>query len=1017
MIWNGGAGNWTTAANWTPAAVISNANVIIDAASGDSDVDLDASQTAVRVTIGQNNASNLNILAGQTLTASDQVILGSSGSMTVDGTLAALALNSTGTVTVNATADMTGVGVVNIDGGSVTGSGAMTLTEVNLNTGGTLTANGLLTADVLTIDGGTLDLGAGANNLKVNNALNLVSGSVDMTAANMGSLDVTGANVTVAGGSLKLEAAMTAAKVQYDSGTLDLNGQNLTVDELYVNQSLDASAVTLAAANVINVAGSTLTVGNDLTTASVTVDTGGTLALGGHNLSVTDLTIKSNHDMGAGTLKPSGSIYVGDATLTANQDIATPSVTIDTGGALAMGGHNLSVTDLTVNANHDMGAGTLTATGSISVANSTLTLSSPVTTAVLSLDGGSIAGAAVTATDKYSLRNLADYSTNITGAAEVVIGEDRALGDHKVKLTGNNTYSGNTTINFGTLEVAPDAANIGTGALIFNAAIDGTDYRKLPTCILQTSGTFARNIGTGPGEVKWNAAGGFAATDQPLTVTLNGGTGVTLNDIGGGDGQQIGSFTSTAPVTITNDITNTWNLYWRTWDNPNSNKDLMILSGNLDMGGGHFAKFGEGTMWLQGTNTVADGKRIWINGGATSILRAQEGVGLPTNAVLFLDNGVFETSGTFTRETTNSDSAGKVRWNNQGGFSAYGGALTVSLTPAGGSAGDQLTWGSGTTGFNGKNLLLGSPTADNVTTITNPIDGGNGTRYIYASDNPDVDTDYAVLSGPLTNFSKLYIRGASSSGEVRIANVTAANTYVDTNGKLAGAGTINGNLTVNSTGTVAPGNGVGAMTVTGNTQLANGSFYEWQVGDGATDTLDIASGTLNLDNFVLEILDAGGYVANATDHLAVFTYDLGVTIDLGGFDNAAGNFDISALDGSWTVGTLSLTDDGNGTIYLMGMSGGTPSSLPGDANGDGVVDAADYILVKQNFGNTGGALNQDGDVTGDGNVTIADIQKVADEHRRRRRSGRHARAGHAGPAGLRRPGGDPKKEKVIGNRS
>jgi cyclophilin family peptidyl-prolyl cis-trans isomerase len=48
--------------------------------------------------------------------------------------------------------------------------------------------------------------------------------------------------------------------------------------------------------------------------------------------------------------------------------------------------------------------------------------------------------------------------------------------------------------------------------------------------------------------------------------------------------------------------------------------------------------------------------------------------------------------------------------------------------------------------------------------------------------------------------------------------------------------------------------------------------------------------------------------------------------------------------------------------------------LLADANGDGVVDAADYMTVKQNFGMTSGAQWSDGDFNGDHQVNWADLQ-------------------------------------------
>jgi hypothetical protein len=170
-------------------------------------------------------------------------------------------------------------------------------------------------------------------------------------------------------------------------------------------------------------------------------------------------------------------------------------------------------------------------------------------------------------------------------------------------------------------------------------------------------------------------------------------------------------------------------------------------------------------------------------------------------------------------------------------------------------------------------------------------------------------------------------------------------------GTLGGTGTINcnKNVTVPSGGSVAPGLNVGTLTMgrDGKTiNLSDGSIYEWEVGDGVTDVLHIADGTLDLNNFTLKILDAGGTPA-ATDQLMVFTYDPAeVTVDMTGFGNTAANFDTSELL-DWSVGTLLLTDDLSGTIYLTGLA-----KFSGDINGDGEVDDVDLQLVLSGLGST-----------------------------------------------------------------
>ena len=70
--------------------------------------------------------------------------------------------------------------------------------------------------------------------------------------------------------------------------------------------------------------------------------------------------------------------------------------------------------------------------------------------------------------------------------------------------------------------------------------------------------------------------------------------------------------------------------------------------------------------------------------------------------------------------------------------------------------------------------------------------------------------------------------------------------------------------------------------------------------------------------------------------------------------------------GTWS-GTLTVT--GNDLI-LTDLSG----ALVGDADGDGDVDAADYITLKTNMGQPSGAELADGDFDGDGDVDWNDLQ-------------------------------------------
>jgi hypothetical protein len=144
---------------------------------------------------------------------------------------------------------------------------------------------------------------------------------------------------------------------------------------------------------------------------------------------------------------------------------------------------------------------------------------------------------------------------------------------------------------------------------------------------------------------------------------------------------------------------------------------------------------------------------------------------------------------------------------------------------------------------------------------------------------------------------------------------------------------------------------------------------DWTVnGDVEQGKLTLVAGTMIINGtftslyqgFAAKILDAGG-TPLATDQLPVFTYNTGVvrTLSLGSVV-----FDTSDLVGKgWTIGTLALTNDGAGTIYLTGLSksaagysgwaGG--AAFTADANGDGVNNGLAWIL---------GALNPSANALG-----------------------------------------------------
>jgi len=158
----------------------------------------------------------------------------------------------------------------------------------------------------------------------------------------------------------------------------------------------------------------------------------------------------------------------------------------------------------------------------------------------------------------------------------------------------------------------------------------------------------------------------------------------------------------------------------------------------------------DGEHVFTGTNTYNG--RTEIGGGENSVMVANEGVGLPTTSTVSFQDGIWGTSGSITR-TISSDHGGNVVWDGWGGFAAYGGPLTVTLTTDEG-AGAKLYWNSNTRGFNNQGLHLGSQNATHNVELTNNIEINS-----YAQIRTNSRTKLATLSGNLTGGETLDKQG------------------------------------------------------------------------------------------------------------------------------------------------------------------------------------------------------------------------------------------------------------------
>jgi fibronectin-binding autotransporter adhesin len=218
-------------------------------------------------------------------------------------------------------------------------------------------------------------------------------------------------------------------------------------------------------------------------------------------------------------------------------------------------------------------------------------------------------------------------------------------------------------------------------------------------------------------------------TPGPFTVTLDGSHGIESDMIlvtpTAGAGVQIltgGQLSGSAGSSLIVSQNNTAG-------------SLSIGSTLVDNGGASgLTKTGLGLLTLTGANTYTGITRV-----EQGVLRAADGVGLPTASALILTGGVIEpTTATFNRAL--GSGAGEVRLvSGAGGFSASGSALAVNL---GGAAG-TLQWGS--THFNPTALVLNASTADSALQLVNGLDLNGSSREIR------VEANTATVTGLISN--------------------------------------------------------------------------------------------------------------------------------------------------------------------------------------------------------------------------------------------------------------------------
>jgi fibronectin-binding autotransporter adhesin len=400
-----------------------------------------------------------------------------------------------------------------------------------------------------------------------------------------------------------------------------------------------------------------------------------------------------------------------------------------------------------------------------------------------------------------------EFAQSTAGAYAGVMSGTGSLtktGTGTLTLTGANSYTGGTLVSAGRL--TGNTASL-QGAIVNNAAVEFAQ---------SASGTYA-GVMSGTGSLTKTGTGTLTLTGAN---SYTGGTLVSAGRLTGNTTSLQGAIVNNAAVEFAQTTAGSY---------------AGAMSGT-----GQLIKTGSGTLTLTGANSYTGGTLVSagrLTGNTTSL----QGAIVNNAAVEFAQSA----SGTYAGAMSGTGSLTKT------------GAGTLTLTGANSYTGGTLV---------SAGRLTGNTTSLQGAIVNNAeVEFAQTSAGTYAGNMGGTGAFYKSGAGSLALGGITSITGAANitAGRLNITGqLTAASVTVQNAATLSGNGVIGGNVTVQSGGSLAPGESAGTLSVVGNVSFLTGSNFGVEIdgrtynpvgGAGSYDLLRI-SGVANLGGTIAPTL-------------------------------------------------------------------------------------------------------------------------------------------------------------------